>query len=62
LQVILQDGFSVLQDEMQEGVRSMVLRAAPELWQGFDFPGAEISELSLEDIFIALVGTPSAAI
>jgi ABC-2 type transport system ATP-binding protein len=54
--------FIVLRDETQGGVRSLVLRAAPDLWETWRIPGAEVSELSLEDIFISLVGNPAAAI
>jgi hypothetical protein len=62
LQFIVPDGFTALRDETQEGTRSLVLRAAPASWQAFDIPGAEICELSLEDIFISLVGNPVATI
>ena len=50
-------GFEVLRDEVREGVRSRVLSAPPAAWEDFDAPGASVSPLSLEDIFIALVGT-----
>jgi ABC-2 type transport system ATP-binding protein len=62
LRFFVPQGFSVLRDEMQAGARSMVLRASPDLWQTFEIPGAEVVELSLEDIFVSLVGTPTAAI
>jgi ABC-2 type transport system ATP-binding protein len=62
LRFIVPEGFTMLRDETQEGVRSMVLRAAPASWQAFDIPGAEVCGLSLEDIFISLVGNPVAAI
>jgi ABC-2 type transport system ATP-binding protein len=62
LQFIAPDGFTTLRDENQEGARSLVLRAAPASWQSFAIPGAEICELSLEDIFISLVGNTVAAI
>jgi ABC-2 type transport system ATP-binding protein len=47
--------FEVLRDETHAGVRSLVLKAAPEAWLDLP-PGAEVRELSVEDIFVALVG------
>jgi ABC-2 type transport system ATP-binding protein len=55
-------GFDVLRDETRDGWRSLVLRAEPSAWAAFDLPGAEISDLSLEDIFIAMVRTGVMAI
>ena len=43
-------------------LKTMILRASPAAWQEFYIPGAEISQLSLEDIFVALVGTAVGAI
>jgi ABC-2 type transport system ATP-binding protein len=62
LKFIVPEGFHVLRDETQEGVRSMVLRAEPVLWKDFAIPGTVVSELSLEDIFISLVGSPATSI
>jgi hypothetical protein len=56
------EGFQVLRDEAADGVRTLVLRATPAAWERFQADGAEVSPLSLEDIFIALVGTPAVAI
>ena len=50
-------GFEVLRDETREGLRSLVLRAEPSAWENFNYPEAEVSALSLEDIFIGLVRT-----
>ena len=52
------DGFSVLRDETRADGRTLTLSAGPGQWQGFIHPGAQVKTLALEDIFIALVGTP----
>jgi ABC-2 type transport system ATP-binding protein len=59
---IVPGGFEVLRDTNDNGTRSLVLKAAAETWASFSHPEAEVSPLSLEDIFLALVGTVTAAI
>ena len=49
-------GLAVLREEVHEGFRSLVLRGTPAAWQAFDGHDVEISALSVEDIFVALVG------
>lgn len=49
-------GFQILRDETQAGIRSVVLRAPPSVWETYDCAGAKIHPLPLEDIFVALVG------
>lgn len=51
------EGFKVLRDLRVEGARELTLQASPEAWAGAEFPGAEVRKLSVEDIFIAMVGT-----
>jgi hypothetical protein len=58
----LPPGFDVLRDETRDGVRSLVLHAPAAAWGTVELPDAEVRPLSLEDIFIALVGTPPASI
>lgn len=55
-------GFEVLRDETRDGSRTLVLNAAPAAWETFPATEAEVSRLSLEDIFIALVGTSAPAL
>jgi hypothetical protein len=62
LPFVMPDGVKVLRDDTSDGVRSLVLRAAPSAWDTFELDGTEVSSLTLEDIFIAMVGTPAAAI
>jgi hypothetical protein len=45
-----------LREEVQEGLRSLVLRASPSAWQTLDQRGLTVRQLSVEDIFVALVG------
>jgi ABC-2 type transport system ATP-binding protein len=59
---LVPEGFSPLRDETRAGVRSVVLSASPHAWQSFEPNGAQIHFLTLEDIFIALVGTSVATI
>ncbi len=54
--------FEILRDETRDGARALILRAPPAAWESFQPPDAEVQRLSLEDIFIALVGSASAAI
>jgi len=50
--------FELWRDEPQDGVRTLALRAAPTAWDGLALPpGAVVEELSLEDAFIACVGS-----
>jgi ABC-2 type transport system ATP-binding protein len=49
-------GFRVLQDEIHDGFRSRVMRATPAEWESVSANGLEIRRLSVEDIFVALVG------
>lgn len=51
------EGFRILRDEARQDMRAITLSASPAQWQAFDYSGARISALTLEDIFIALVGT-----
>jgi ABC-2 type transport system ATP-binding protein len=55
-------GFEVLRDDTREGLQSLLLRAEPAAWERFNQPDAEVSALSLEDIFIGLVRTGLMAI
>jgi ABC-2 type transport system ATP-binding protein len=55
-------GFEVLRDQSRDGARTLILNAPPALWESFHHPNSEVSLLSLEDIFIALVGCPAAQI
>jgi len=50
-------GFEVLRDDTRDGHRTLVLRAPAQDWESFHCAEAEVSALSLEDIFIAMVGT-----
>jgi len=59
---VLPVGFEILRDETRDGRRSLFLRAQPSAWDSFSHPEAEVSVLSLEDIFIALVRTGTMAI
>ena len=56
------DGFAWLRDEIRDGRRSGILSAPPSLWPAIEPTGAQVQALTLEDIFIALVGTPVARI
>lgn len=53
-------GAQRLRDELVAGARQMTLRANPEVWEKVAVPGWEIVDLTVEDIFIALVGTSPA--
>ena len=55
-------GFEILRDEARDGTRCLIVRAPPAAWEGFQYPAAEPDGLSLEDIFIARVGTNAALI
>jgi len=50
-------GFAVLRDQTRDGVRTLILNAPPAAWEAFQHPNAQVSTLTLEDIFIALVGS-----
>ena len=46
----------MLFEEERDGVRQRVVRAADGIaWDGGLFPGEELRELNLEEIFIAMV-------
>ena len=48
---------------LDDGMRSLVLRGSSEAWASLmEQPGVEVRELSLEDIFVAMVGTAVGAI
>ena len=50
--------FELWRDELLDSVRTVVLRAEPAAWDAFALPpGAAIEEMSLEDRFIACVGS-----
>jgi hypothetical protein len=55
-------GFALWRDETVDGGRTLVLRAAAAAWETAAWPGAEISRMTLEDIFIACVGASVARI
>jgi ABC-2 type transport system ATP-binding protein len=52
----LPPGFTLWRDESVEGARIVVLKATAADWAAVAWPGAEISRMTLEDIFIACVG------
>ena len=50
--------FEIWRDDESDGVRSLALKGAPSAWTALELPpGAEIIPMSLEDIFIAYVGS-----
>ena len=50
--------FETWRDEELLGLRTLTLRGQPEDWSGLSLPeGSEVQGLSLEDIFIACVGS-----
>jgi ABC-2 type transport system ATP-binding protein len=56
-------GFETWRDEVIEGVRTLTLRAEPEAWAALPLShGLEPEMLSLEEIFIACVGSRVVAI
>ena len=55
---LLPPGFELWRDEQLDGVRTLALRAEPAAWDALLLPpGATIEEMSLEDTFIACVGS-----
>jgi ABC-2 type transport system ATP-binding protein len=54
--------YEVLRDEIRDGIRRLIIQAPPAFWQTAQQSGVEVTSLSLEDIFIALVGTSVSAI
>ena len=51
-------GFEIWRDELLDGARTLALRADPSAWETFTLPpGATIEPMSLEDRFIACVGS-----
>jgi ABC-2 type transport system ATP-binding protein len=54
--------FEMLRDETGDGLRTLVLKAPPAAWETFQPAEAEVSQLSLEDIFIALVANSAPAL
>ena len=59
---VLPSGFERLRDETGDGFRTLILSAPPAAWETLPFAQAEVSRLSLEDIFIALVGNSASAL
>jgi hypothetical protein len=59
---VLPPGFEMLRDETRDGCRTLILHAPPAAWETFQPVEAELSRLSLEDIFIALVGSSAPAL
>lgn len=59
---VLPSGFEVLREEVGDGHRTLLLHAPPAAWEAFRSSEAEVTELSLEDIFIALVGNSAPAL
>jgi len=55
-------GFEVLRDERSGSGRVLVLRGSIDAWRAFPTVGVEMTAMSLEDIFIAMVGTGRVAI
>lgn len=52
------EGFELWRDEELDGMRRVTLRAEPEQWSGLVLPeGIAVESLTLEDIFIACVGS-----
>jgi ABC-type Na+ transport system ATPase subunit NatA len=49
-------GFEVLQDEIHDGFRERVVRAETAAWESAPVNGVQVKQLSVEDIFVALVG------
>jgi ABC-type multidrug transport system ATPase subunit len=49
-------GFEILRDEVEAAQRLVILRAPAAAWADLDGAGLEVRELSVEDIFVALVG------
>jgi ABC-2 type transport system ATP-binding protein len=54
--------FELLRDETRDGFRTLILQAPPEAWEALELEGAEVNRLSVEDIFIALVGSSATAL
>ena len=55
---VLPLGFEIWRDEALDGVRTIALRADPAAWENLALPpGATIEAMSLEDRFIACVGS-----
>jgi ABC-2 type transport system ATP-binding protein len=49
-------GLQVLRDEVHNGLRSVVLRGTPQAWEAVGAESLLVRQLSVEDIFVALVG------
>jgi len=54
-------GFETWRDEVRDDVRLLVLKGDSAAWDGAYWPGARIQRISLEDIFIACVGSVALA-
>jgi len=54
--------FEIWRDEVRDGWRTLVLRADAATWDAVDFVDAEVAYLSLEDAFIACVGSAVAQV
>jgi ABC-2 type transport system ATP-binding protein len=56
------EGFELLRTDPQNGVPSFILRAPLGAWDSLPTAAVEVTQLSVEDSFIALVATPPAGI
>lgn len=52
--------FQILKQRVRDGVSQCVARGRPEAWAQLELPGSEIVQMSLEDIFIAMVSRSEA--
>lgn len=50
----LPDGFECLFETDDDGRRSLVLRAAPQIWEAAVLPAGEVFPMTVEDIFLGL--------
>lgn len=60
--LVLPPGYELWRDELRDGGRRLVLRADVSTWGGNELAGRDVARLSLEDIFIACVGSASAQV
>jgi hypothetical protein len=59
---VLPPGFELWRDELRDGGRRLVLRADLSTWARHELGTLDVARLSLEDIFIACVGSASAQV